>query len=126
VDTNFLLLTVSPASAFWGKSVEGIYGREITVKKTTKIQDIVTNSESYLGKVVKVEGELFDVCQEMGCWFSIKDKTGAIYVDLYMGVEFALPKKANGHHAVVEGIVTNEGGRSTVKLKASGVRIIED
>ena len=111
-------------TGFLWEDVSGKYGDLITVADKTSIGAITKEPERYLNKTVRVEGELFDVCQDMGCWFSIKDSTGAIYVDLAMGIKFTLPKKSNGYKAIVQGLVTNEGGKTAIKIKGSGVEIL--
>jgi RecJ-like exonuclease len=121
----YLFLFFLLNTAFFWTDVAGKYGDSITVKEKTPIGDITKEPEKYLDKVVRVEGELFDVCQEMGCWFSIKDSTGAIYVDLSMGIKFTMPKKSNGRSAIVQGMVTNQKGKSTLMLKGSGVEILK-
>ena len=111
-------------TAFLWEDVTGKYGDPVIVTEKTSIGAITKEPEKYLNKIVRVEGELFDVCQDMGCWFSIKDSTGAIYVDLSMGIKFALPKKSNGYKAIVQGLVTNEGGKTAIKIKATGTEIL--
>lgn len=124
--TIILILLISLViTAFSWSSPEGEYGDKFEGKDITPLGKITASPEQYIGKKVIVEGELFDVCQNMGCWFSIKDKTGAIYVDLQMGIKFTLPKNSNGYRALVFGEVTNEGGKTNLKLKGKGVRIFK-
>lgn len=110
---------------FFRGSLAGEYGDKFMGKDIIPIGEITASPDKYMGKTIVVKGELFDVCQDMGCWFSIKDRTGAIYIDLNMGIKFALPKKSNGYKAVVMGKVTNESGKTALKLKGQGVRILE-
>jgi hypothetical protein len=110
---------------FFGSSSAGEYGNKFKEKDIIPIGELTASPEKYMGKTIVVKGELFDVCQDMGCWFSIKDRTGAIYIDLNMGIKFTLPKKSNGYKAVVMGKVTNEGGKTALKLKGQGVKILE-
>ncbi|MBI3815134.1 MAG: DUF4920 domain-containing protein [Nitrospinae bacterium] len=119
-----LLISLLITAFKWG-SPAGEYGDKFEVKDIIPIREIMASPEKYMGKKVVVEGELFDVCQDMGCWFSIKDKTGAIYVDLQMGIKFTLPKNSNGYRALVLGEVTNEGGKTSLKLKGKGVKILK-
>lgn len=121
-----VLIIFLTATAFsWGGSPAGEYGDKFKVEKIIPIGEIMAAPDQYMGKMVVVKGKLFDVCQDMGCWFSIKDKTGAIYVNLNMGIKFTLPKKSNDYIALVFGKVTNEGGKTALKLRGKGVKILE-
>lgn len=120
----YLFMIFFFTTAFLWGDVTGKYGDPVTVEGNTPIGAITKEPEKYLNKNVRVEGRLFDVCQDMGCWFSIQDSTGAIYVDLSMGIKFTIPKKSNGYKAIVQGLVTNDGGKTAIKIKGTGVEIV--
>lgn len=87
-------------------------GTEITLTEKTKISDILSDPESYLDKVVLVEGEVLDVCPKMGCWMELKsdlpveesDVAEKIKVKVKDG-EIIFPMEAIGQNALVEGKV---------------------
>jgi hypothetical protein len=87
-------------------------GAEITLTEKTKISDILSDPESYLDKVVLVEGEVLDVCPKMGCWMELKsdspveesDVAEKIKVKVKDG-EIIFPMEAIGQNALVEGKV---------------------
>ena len=87
-------------------------GAEITLTEKTKISDILLDPESYLDKVVLVEGEVLDVCPKMGCWMELKsdspveesDVAEKIKVKVKDG-EIIFPMEAIGQNALVEGKV---------------------
>lgn len=82
------------------------YGKELTLKETTAIADILKNPEKFDGKRVLVEGNIEEVCQMMGCWIKINDKTSKeamlFKVDDRV-IEF--PKDAKGKTVKAEGVV---------------------
>lgn len=81
-------------------------GSEITLTEKTKISEILANPESYLDKVVLVEGEVLDVCPHMGCWMELKSEVegGKIKIKVKDG-EIVFPVEAKGKKALVEGKV---------------------
>ena len=82
------------------------YGKDITLKKETKISDILENPQNYLDKTVLVEGRVLDVCPMAGCWVEIssENKAEKIKVKVKDG-EIVFPQEAKGKTAKVEGTV---------------------
>lgn len=80
------------------------YGSEITLDKKEKISTILATPEEYVGKKVKVEGLVTDVCAMRGCWIELaSDKQGeSIKVKVVDG-EIVFPMESKGHKALVEG-----------------------
>ena len=74
--------------------------------KVLKIGDILEKSESYEGQAVIVEGKIVSECGA-GCWFTLNDGTGTIYVDLAPS-NLVIPQK-RGAFARVYGQVVSEG-----------------
>lgn len=81
-------------------------GKELTLTEKTKISEIITSPEEFLGKTVLVEGEVLDVCPAAGCWMELKsdDGDGKIKVKVRDG-DIVFPMSAKGKKAVVEGTV---------------------
>ncbi len=81
-------------------------GKEITLKKTTKISQILDKPESYVGKKVLVEGTIVGVCKKRGCWIEVAgDKEfQKIKVKVDDGV-IVFPVSAKGKKVMVEGEV---------------------
>jgi hypothetical protein len=46
-------------------------GNDLTLKETTAISEILSNPEKYVGQKVLVEGEVLEVCKNMGCWMNL-------------------------------------------------------
>jgi hypothetical protein len=74
--------------------------------KILKIGDILGDPESYGGQAVIVEGKIVSECPA-GCWFTLKDDTGTIYVDLAPS-NLVIPQK-RGAFATVYGQVVRKG-----------------
>jgi len=74
--------------------------------KIVKIGHILSSPEPYKGQAVVVEGEIISVCGS-GCWFTLGDGTGTIYVDLAPS-NLVIPQK-RGAFARVYGKVAQKG-----------------
>jgi hypothetical protein len=85
------------------------YGKDLTLKETTKISAIYAQPEAFTGKKVKVQGPIVAVCEMKGCWIELgSDKefqTMRFKVD--DGV-IVFPMTAKGLTATVEGVVSVE------------------
>ena len=95
------ILTLPPASR---AATE--YGQGVTVKETTKVSEILDNPGGYLGKDVKVEGMIVEVCAKRGCWMNISSdrEYEKIKIKVDDGV-IVFPLTARGKRAVVQGKV---------------------
>ena len=97
-----LLAVVSLANANEWKS----FGAGVSLTETTKISDILSQPEKYVGQKVLVEGRVVDVCKKRGCWMEIaSDKEfQTIKVKVNDG-EIVFPLEGKGHQTLVEGTV---------------------
>ena len=93
------ILTLPPASR---AATE--YGQGVTVKETTKVSEILDNPGGYLGKDVKVEGMIVEVCARRGCWMNISSdrEYEKIKIKVDDGV-IVFPLSARGKRALVQG-----------------------
>ena len=101
-----LVLALLLSSILFAQTSEEKLGKEITLTEKTNISDILTNPELYLDKTVLVEGEVLDVCHNMGCWMDLSSGTEGekIKVKVKDG-EIVFPVEAIGNNAQVEGKV---------------------
>ncbi len=85
------------------------YGKDLTLKETTKISAIYAAPDSFTGKRVKVQGPIVAVCEMMGCWIELaSDKEfQTIRFKVDDGV-IVFPMTAKGLTATVEGVVSVE------------------
>lgn len=94
-----LLLLAGPAFA-------KTYGKGVHVDTATPVSAILDNPDSYLGKTVKIEGLIVEVCSKRGCWIYVAGDRPEekIQVKVTDG-EIVFPMSATGRVGVVEGIV---------------------
>lgn len=82
------------------------YGKGVHIPETTKVSDILDNPDKYVGKPVKIEGLVIEVCSKRGCWINVagdrpKEK---IQIKVTDG-EIVFPMEAAGRNGTFEGIV---------------------
>ena len=104
-------------------------GKPVDIDTVTPIKTIMENPDKYLGKEVKIEGEITKVCQMAGCWIMVKDSSSPdpIMVKVDDGV-IVFPKDGAGKKVVAQGKlekVADEaqqeaGSKSPYRLKGSG------
>jgi len=82
------------------------YGKELTLKKQTKISDILAKPDAFEGKLVQVRGTIVDVCEHRGCWIQISgDKRFQSIVFKVEDGVISFPMEVKGKEVVAEGIV---------------------
>lgn len=83
-----------------------VYGNGVTITNSTPVSAILDNPDSFIGKQVRVEGMIIEVCAKRGCWVYVAgDRQGEkIQVKVTDG-EIVFPMSASGRMGVVEGIV---------------------
>jgi len=93
------------SSIYAADSKRKSYGKNLTLTDTTKISQILSEPDKYVGKQVLVKGRIVEVCQKRGCWVELAAdqdfKTLRIKVN---DGEIVFPMEAKGKLAVVEGI----------------------
>ncbi len=95
-----------PSAVAASKIVGKVYGKGVSDVPTVQISALLADVEKYVGKRVRVEGLVKDVCPMRGCWFNLAgDKPGT---DLRFKVRdgvMVFPMSAKGQFAVAEGVV---------------------
>ncbi len=82
------------------------FGENLILDKNTSISEILKNGDAYVGKRVKVEGLIVDVCAKRGCWMYLAGQ--GPFEKLRFKVidgEIVIPMEARGKRAVAEGEV---------------------
>ena len=81
-------------------------GEPLTLTSVTKVSEINSNPQDYLGKRVLIEGLIVDVCAHRGCWLDIASDVPfeKINVKVVDGV-IVFPLESKGRNARVEGTV---------------------
>jgi hypothetical protein len=85
------------------------YGAGVKLAETTSVARILADPDAYVGKKVRIEGKVADVCPMKGCWMELSEGTdghGAskLRVKVDDGV-IVFPVTARGKLAVAEGVV---------------------
>ncbi len=83
-----------------------VYGKGVSIAEKTPVSAILDDPDAYIGKPVRVEGMILEVCSKRGCWVYLAgDRQGEkIQVKVVDG-EIVFPMSASGRMAVVEGVV---------------------
>lgn len=83
------------------------YGKAPGAGDAVKVSELLASPDKYVGKTVKVEGIVTDVCEKRGCWMVIAgDKEfQSIRFKVEDGV-IVIPMEAKGRKAVAEGSFT--------------------
>ena len=88
------------------------FGKGVTLKETTPLDQLLTQPSRFEGKTLRVEGVVTAVCAEMGCWMAlaVKDAPGVptMMIKVDDGV-IVFPVKAKGRRAAAEGVVQRVG-----------------
>jgi hypothetical protein len=82
------------------------YGAGVTVPESTSIAKILADPDAYIGKTVRIEGKVLDVCPMKGCWMELAQEGDgpSLKVKVDDGV-IVFPVTAKGKLAVAEGIL---------------------
>jgi hypothetical protein len=99
-----LILFMLSASQVYGGTKS--YGKGVHINEATVVSAILDNPDQYIGKEVRIEGMIIEVCAKRGCWVYVAgDRQGEkIQVKVTDG-EIVFPMSASGRMGVIEGIV---------------------
>jgi hypothetical protein len=94
-------------------SAHDTYGDALTTEGAIPATTVLAEREQYVGKTVKIEGTISEVCQMMGCWLTLQAGDGhnirvAVPRDEEGNYVYTVPKDISGRHAIVEGTLTEE------------------
>jgi Domain of unknown function (DUF4920) len=83
------------------------FGKGVKTEDSVKVTELIAHADKYLGKTVRVEGVVADVCAKRGCWMDIvgDGATATIRIKVEDGV-MVFPTSAKGKQAVAEGVFT--------------------
>jgi len=122
-----LLVSASAVLAMPGQ--EGKFGAGVSEREATPIADLYARPTEFVGKTVRVEGVVTEVCTDMGCWMALApegrpERTVRIKVDDDAGIVF--PVTARGRAASAEGVFEkiaeddDEGKNAAAEQGATG------
>lgn len=89
-----------------GPAFAKTYGKGVHVEEITPVSAILDTPDNYLGKTVKIEGLIVEVCSKRGCWIYVAGDRPEekIQVKVTDG-EIVFPMSATGRVGLIEGIV---------------------
>lgn len=79
------------------------FGAPFTVAEATPASAVLADPTPLAGKVVRVKGELSEVCQKMGCWAVVRDDAGHAIRVTMKDHAFGIDKDTVGRGCDVEG-----------------------
>jgi hypothetical protein len=87
------------------------FGEVISPVDAVPVQAVVADAAMLLGKPVKMEGRITEVCQGMGCWLSFQIVDGPLVrIDVPRDEDgeyvYTFPKDASGRRAIISGVLT--------------------
>ena len=94
------LLLLLPLSLL---AATGKFGAPVGDAPKVALADLVKDPSAWSGKTVKTEGVVSTVCQEKGCWMTLKSGDQSVRVT-FKDYGFFVPKDSAGATAVMEGV----------------------
>ncbi len=106
---SVLLIAAAPQSGPGDKT----YGEPLTIKEVTPLDQILAHPEAFLGKEVRTTGLVYEMCTEMGCWFSLVPKLSSDRMIkiawAQTDVRFPIGDETVGHVVEIQGkVITSE------------------
>ncbi|HKQ57091.1 MAG TPA: DUF4920 domain-containing protein [Candidatus Eisenbacteria bacterium] len=86
-------------------------GAAVTVKKPVDVARLAKNPKRYVGKTVRLEGTVKEVCQGAGCWVQVANPGGVSFLAKSLDESVLLPIDCAGRKIVVQGVVTEQAAR---------------
>jgi Domain of unknown function (DUF4920) len=82
------------------------YGAGVKTAETTSMAKILADPDAWVGKKVRIQGKVVDVCPMKGCWMELEEANGGAKMKVKVddGV-IVFPVDAKGKLAVAEGVV---------------------
>src|SRR6187431_3142347 len=86
------------------------FGKGVTLTEATPLKALFETPEKYVGKTIRIDGIVTNVCEDMGCWMAVGEKDKAddkdtlrLTVDHHGGIVF--PISAKGKAVSAEGVI---------------------
>ncbi|MHC4136090.1 MAG: DUF4920 domain-containing protein [Planctomycetota bacterium] len=84
---------------------ETVYGKGVECTLSVKVSELSDNIDRYVGKRVRIEGLVTDVCPKRGCWIELASDRE--YESLLFKVQdgvIVFPMSMKGKYAVADGV----------------------
>lgn len=111
-----------------GEGGEWAFGAEMGGGEAVTVAALNEHPEMYAGKVVKIEGTVSSVCQQMGCWVEVTGAEGETIMAASENHDVLLPRNSKGKPIALEGrfqatAPEAEGGATTYSLTLDAASI---
>lgn len=104
--TLLAAMLLAASSALAGEGT--VYGEGLTDVQSVTLADLLDHPDTYVGKKIRVQGRIADVCPHMGCWIEIEDEDArSVRFKVDDGV-IVFPVKIKGKQVEAEGVFTRE------------------
>jgi hypothetical protein len=99
-------LNPAAVAAVTGAATGETFGAGVTQQTSMPIETLLADPKAHVGKSVRVEGMIVDVCPKRGCWMDLAGPAPGQKVRFKVtDGEMVFPVDAKGKYAVVEGVV---------------------
>jgi hypothetical protein len=95
-----------------GLQAETKFGAGVTLTKATPISELYASPEKFVGKTVRIDGVVTDVCTDMGCWLAIgaaSNPDQAVRFQAEHDGKIVFPLSLKGQKASAEGVFVKIG-----------------
>ena len=96
------------------------YGAALSDKEAMAASAVISAPDQFVGKNIKVSGEISAVCKSMGCWLTFQHEGQELTVNM-ADHAFSVDKESAGYLCEAEGEVVRQG--ELVSLTATAVRM---
>jgi hypothetical protein len=97
----------APAAAATAEAGPQHFGEAFTVQETLPAKTLLADPSAHVGKTVRVEGRIADVCQKKGCWLVLTDEEKNLRVTM-KDHAFGVDMGSAGATAVIEGTLVEK------------------
>ena len=106
-----------------GLGAETKYGAGVKLTKATPISELYASPEKFVGKTVRIDGVVTDVCTDMGCWLAIgatNNPDQAVRFQAEHDGKIVFPMSLMGKKASAEGVFVKIDGSDPEAKEAAG------
>jgi hypothetical protein len=82
------------------------FGAPVTVKKAVDIRKLEKQPARFVGRTLRLEGVVKNVCQGRGCWVEVGGARGGSFIAKSLDESVLLPKDCKGWKVIVQGVLT--------------------
>ena len=109
---NAVLVVLAVMAFAVGLRAETKFGAGVKLTKATPISELYASPEKFVGKTVRVDGVVTEVCTDMGCWLAIgatNNPDQAVRFQAEHDGKIVFPLSLKGQKASAEGVFVKIG-----------------